>query len=97
MINYDLIDSEHHHFTYGGNAFTGYFDFKDVAHWLNRTRFQMCADCGHPFDFSRDAVEGYEHSGGFTVGTKKYWLYITCPKCRYQTSLVKLGVKRGEE
>lgn len=41
-------------------------------------------------------VEHYDHSGGWAVYgfSQKQWLYTTCPKCKYQWNLGKLGIAR---
>lgn len=46
---------------------------------------------------SHQSVEYYDHDGGYMVDgfQQKQWLYLTCPGCGYQWSLVKLGVARG--
>lgn len=41
-------------------------------------------------------IEHYPHSGGWPLEqfAEKEWLYVTCPKCKYQWALWKLGVPR---
>ena len=41
-------------------------------------------------------IEHYDHSGGWVVSgfTQRQWLYTTCPKCKYQWNLGKLGISR---
>jgi hypothetical protein len=44
----------------------------------------------------RPELESYPHSGGFIIpeiSAEPRWYYTTCPKCRYQWSLVKLGAR----
>ncbi|MEM2692498.1 MAG: hypothetical protein QXW56_03300 [Nitrososphaerota archaeon] len=53
-----------------------------------------CMACGAPLDGSR--VLGYPHSGGTVVlGGTRLWAFIECRRCRYQNSLVGLGVDGG--
>lgn len=55
-----------------------------------------CKNC-HA-DIRQETIKGldYDHSGGLRVKFQdhKKWLYLTCPKCGYDTSLVKLGFPR---
>jgi hypothetical protein len=41
-------------------------------------------------------VEHYDHAGGWEVSgfSQKQWLYTTCPKCKYQWNLGKLGIAK---
>jgi hypothetical protein len=41
-------------------------------------------------------LKGYLHPVGWTIKgiDRKYWLYITCPKCGYDWALWKLGIGR---
>jgi hypothetical protein len=41
-------------------------------------------------------IEHYDHSAGWLVTgfSQRQWLYTTCPKCKYQWNLVKLGIRR---
>lgn len=40
-------------------------------------------------------IERYDHDHGYQVEGYKWpqWLYVTCPKCEYQWSFKKLGIK----
>lgn len=51
-------------------------------------------DCGQ--DLTRQPISRYPHGAGWTVKDMrvKQWLYIICPKCKYQNALWKLGVPR---
>jgi hypothetical protein len=51
-----------------------------------------CPTCGAPLSH----VKGYSHEGGWDVRgfARKQWLYRTCPKCRYDWALWKIGVSR---
>jgi hypothetical protein len=42
------------------------------------------------------SIRHYGHSAGWLVTgfSQRQWLYTTCPKCKYQWNLVKLGVRR---
>jgi len=44
---------------------------------------------------------GYRHADGWPITwgeqTLKFWLYVTCPKCKYEWALWKLGVPRDLE
>jgi hypothetical protein len=52
-----------------------------------------CRWCGSRL---RKWVEHYDHSGGWEVSgfLQRQWLYTTCPKCKYQWNLGKLGIAR---
>lgn len=52
-------------------------------------------DCG--FDMGGEPIRGYPHSGGWRVEgyKKRLWLYVTCPNCKYQWAIWKLGVPRN--
>jgi hypothetical protein len=41
-------------------------------------------------------IEHYDHNGGWEVSgfSQKQWLYATCPRCKYQWNLGKLGIAR---
>jgi hypothetical protein len=43
-----------------------------------------------------EPLEHYEHDGGYWVDgyPTKRWIYVVCPKCKYQWSLRKLGITR---
>jgi len=83
-----------------------YFDYHKVAPLLNQVGSFKCNSCGKPFLFAKsyapiseyfdqtDRVQGYEHAGGWLIDGVKYWLYVTCKSCSYQTSFEKLGIKR---
>lgn len=48
-------------------------------------------------DLSEEPIRYYvPHPNGWTVGGEllKVWLYVKCPKCKYDMSIWKLGVKR---
>jgi hypothetical protein len=53
-----------------------------------------CQFCKHKLS-SKD-VDMYEHEGGIMTPyhSLKQWVYVTCPKCEYQWSHVKI-LKRG--
>jgi hypothetical protein len=42
-------------------------------------------------------IKMYSHENGWQVDGhfERQWLYITCPKCKYDWALWKLGVPRG--
>jgi len=46
-------------------------------------------------------LRGYRHADGWPITwgdmTVKFWLYVTCPKCKYEWALWKLGVPRDLE
>lgn len=48
-----------------------------------------CWACGY-IQKSRK-LKGYPHEGGVLVDDRRWWLYMECPKCGYQTSSRKLG------
>jgi len=54
---------------------------------------KKCKWCGTELP---QKIEYYEHSGGWVVEgfDSKLWLYVVCPKCKYQWALWKLGIKR---
>jgi hypothetical protein len=39
-------------------------------------------------------IEHYDHEAGYKVKgfRNRKWLYVTCPKCKYQWSFKKLGI-----
>jgi hypothetical protein len=41
-------------------------------------------------------ISHYDHCGGWKVTgfPQKQWLYTTCPRCKYQWNLGKLGIHR---
>jgi len=42
-------------------------------------------------------ISHYDHENGWALTgfASRQWLYIVCPKCRYQTSLEKLGIPKS--
>lgn len=54
----------------------------------------LCGSCNHEV-FNLD-VDAYPHSSGWKVPglDGKYWLFISCPVCEYQTSFDKFGINR---
>lgn len=54
---------------------------------------KSCRWCGTHL---RGWIEHYDHNGGWEVSgcVQKQWLYTTCPKCKYQWNLGKLGIPR---
>jgi len=65
---------------------------EDYKKMIKETKCRWC----HA-DLSNQPIEHYDHEGDWEVkGFKeKQWLYVTCPKCKYQWALWKLGVSRG--
>jgi hypothetical protein len=59
---------------------------------------QVCS-CGQ--DLTGCEIDGYVHAEGWDVKRldghmTRYWLYITCPKCKNQWAIWKLGVSRDQ-
>lgn len=54
---------------------------------------KCCRWCGAQL---KNWVEHYDHSGGWKVSgfSQKQRLYTTCPRCKYQWNLGKLGIAR---
>lgn len=52
-------------------------------------------DCGHE-GLKSLHIEHYPHGAGWPVQgfPELQWLYVTCPKCKYEWALWKLGVPR---
>lgn len=44
----------------------------------------------------RQGIKYYDHDGGYEVAgfVKRQWLYVTCPVCQHDWSLVHLQVPR---
>lgn len=44
-------------------------------------------------------MHGYKHEGGYPVAgfEMPQWLYVVCPKCDYQWSLRKLGIRQLDQ
>jgi hypothetical protein len=52
---------------------------------------RRCRLCHRPLPLR---LNFYSHPGGWPVeGYGRLWLYIECPKCGYQNSLDKLGLR----
>lgn len=73
------------------NKFPTLLDFQELV------RFKTCRWCDYKISLNVP-LEYYDHHGGFDVlGFKEpQWLYVTCPKCKYQWSLWKLGIKQSD-
>jgi len=54
-----------------------------------------CTFCGA--SLKGQPIRGYTHDGGWPVEgyEKLLWLYIKCPKCKYDYAIWKLGVPRS--
>lgn len=50
--------------------------------------------CGH--DLRCEVVLGYQHDGGWFTPRGRYWLFVKCPTCGYDTALWKMGVPRDQ-
>lgn len=63
---------------------------KEYAALVSRKR---CRWCGTRL---KKWVEHYDHGGGWEVSgfSQKQWLYTTCPRCKYQWNLSKLGITK---
>src|SRR3989304_4585705 len=59
---------------------------------------KWCEDHVTPIktELATRSIEYYEHDGGWNVDgfDQKQWLYVTCPICKYEWSLWKLGIDR---
>lgn len=82
------------------------FQYEQVKHLIDAIPIIRCKNCAMEMKIPPVSVDdaagccvamvrGYEHDGGYLLGNKKYWLYLTC-RCGYQTSFVKLGIKRED-
>jgi len=49
----------------------------------------------HTVPLHNESIQHYNHDGGYVADgfQERQWLYVECPSCGYQWSLVKLGVK----
>ena len=58
-------------------------------------KLNECRRC-HFEGLLQEVISHYPHSGGWKVQgfDKPQWLFIVCPKCKYQWALWKLGVSR---
>ena len=58
-------------------------------------KYKTCGWCGCLI--GDQPIEMFQHPDGWEVsGLPDYqWLYITCPECKYEWSLWKLGVVEG--
>lgn len=59
-----------------------------------KARNAECVLCETPLD--TNVINWYNHENGWNVAGKAYkqWLSITCQKCGYENSLMKLGIDR---
>lgn len=53
-----------------------------------------CRWCGADLNPAEATIDLYDHDGGWLIheSLPRKWLSIRCPGCRYDWSLVKLGV-----
>ncbi len=72
-----------------------YLSGEEAKPFLDQIERKECRWCGA--DLSHELVQAYgPHSGGWNVKgyDEPLWLFIRCPKCKYDWSLWKLGVAR---
>jgi Zn finger protein HypA/HybF involved in hydrogenase expression len=57
-----------------------------------RTKNLVCNHCCE--DLSDEYVDAYQHDGGWVIPgvSGRFWLYITCPDCGWETSFSKFGI-----
>ena len=61
------------------------FTLQDFEAWAKKTMLK-CGTCGQLLDAAN--FQRKQHSGGLydLKSGNRYWLYITCPNCGYETS-----------
>ena len=66
-----------------------------LAFYQRQLKGKRCRWCDTRIE--NQPLQSYEHHGGYQVEgfEQKQWLYVTCPKCKYQWSAVKLGIKEA--
>lgn len=66
--------------------------------FFDKLKITKCKHCNTPFSRNVPIIH-YQHSSGLIVPgyTKKQWLCVECPGCKFQWSLWKLGVSKDIE
>ena len=60
-----------------------------LSWWYEHAKELSCT-CGYQFH-PMDDVSMYPHDGGLPDGeSNRWWVYVTCPKCKYQWAWWKL-------
>lgn len=69
--------------------------FPSAADYLDQCTITKCNHCGTALFPAK--LEHYTHAFGWPLHgfDEKQWLYVVCPKCKYQWALWKLGVPRA--
>lgn len=65
-----------------------------IQDYRKMLRGKVCRWCNTPLD--NVPIQSYPHGDGWEVKEYPYkmWLYVECPKCKYQWALWKLGIPR---
>jgi hypothetical protein len=69
---------------------------KTIGDYQNLVQNVQCAGCGTTLE--APLVDYYSHDAGWNVAgvIGKQWLSVNCYKCRYDTSLNKIGIHRPD-
>lgn len=62
-----------------------------------RNADEDAATCLCGCDLRGQPVEGYEHDSGWKTDHGIQWLFVTCPNCKYEMALWKMGIRRGQD
>jgi len=71
--------------------------FIEVTEWVRDHCEPEKAICHCGRDLRGDTVWGHPHRKGWFTNQGRMWLFIRCPKCRYEMALWKMGIPKDTD